>query len=199
MSIQVRFSEHDKRLYNVNRDVAHNFGDVVREVADRLEDGRWPAVDKFLKEKNVSLEELAKACQAFCIFVADSTSRPKETMRDCLTRCGWFDVREEAQIAYMAILGTVVSGYFWSGVREATIDGEGPTLTLQDLRERGRESSRLFALPSWKKWLYKIMYKVKLFFHLLFYPSSYPTANDYGRSDQQQSPTTTAAAAADSR
>jgi len=174
MSMQMRVSEWDHRLYNVNRDVAHNFGDVVREVADRLEDGRWPVVARYLEEKNVSMDELGEACRAFCLFVADAASKPKETMAECLQRCGWFDVREEAQFAYMAILGTVVSGYFWTGVREATLGGQGPCLTYQDLRERGKECALLMAMPRWKRWLRKIYYKIKLFLHLLF-PAEKPS------------------------
>ena len=39
MSLQAQLSKNDPRLYNPNRDVAHNFATVVTEVADRLEHG----------------------------------------------------------------------------------------------------------------------------------------------------------------
>lgn len=151
MSMQARASEWDHRLYNINRDVAHNFGDVMREVAARLEDGRWPVLNEIMAHYKVSQEDLGKACEAYCIFVMSAADDRKERMGACLTRSGWYDVPEHAQVALMAILGTVLSGYFWSGAREATLGGVGPCLTYTDLRERGRQCATLMQIPRWKR------------------------------------------------
>ena len=155
MSIQARASEWDHRLYNINRDVAHNFGDVMREVADRLEDGRWPVLAEIMEHYKISQEDLGRACEAFCIFVTSAADDRKERMGACLARSGWYDVPEHAQVALMAILGTVMSGYFWSGAREATLGGVGPCLTYTDLRERGKQCAALMQIPRWKRLLNK--------------------------------------------
>jgi hypothetical protein len=150
---QARASQWDHRLYNVNRDCAHNFGDVMREVVARLEGQRWPVVVRWLESEQVSAADLAQACQAFCTFVASSTEYPREQMPEALTRCGWFATPPAAQAAVMAVLGTVLAGYFWAGVREANVLGDEPTQTYQDLRQMGATASRWLTRPVWQRWL----------------------------------------------
>lgn len=166
--LQARMSENDPRLYNVNRDVAHNFGDIVREVAGRLEDNRWPVVGQILTQHKVTEEQLGQACAAFCTFVASSVDVPKERMNEALARCGWFNVPEAAQVAYMAYLGTVVSGYFYAGVREATLQGVGPALTCQDLRDVGGRAARLLAAPRWRRKLDAALTRLRRAVRLVF-------------------------------
>jgi hypothetical protein len=153
MTVQARLSEADMRLYNVNRDIAHNFGDVVREVAARLEDERWDALAAYLREHEITMDQLGEACAAFCKFVGGACDDPKENMEQVLRRCGWFDVPEEAQIALMAVLGTVLSGYFFAGVRDAAVaeDG-GPSVKLRDLREAGRRAHEALTPSRLKRW-----------------------------------------------
>lgn len=153
-SIQARMSKEDPRLYSVNRDVAHNFGDVMQIVADRLEGEAWPELAELLKRHNVTQDELGEACKALCLFVCQATDVPKENMLDCLTRHGWFKIQPEAQIAITAVLGTVILGYYFAGVREATLGGEGPVLRYQDLAQRGAECARNMTMPKWRRWFY---------------------------------------------
>ncbi len=160
MGLNARMSEGDPRLYNTNRDLAHCFADVARETAARLEDGRWAALRDLLKEKGVTDEQLGVACQAACLFVVSSTENPKEKMGECLLRAGFWDGPELANIAYMAILGTVVMGMFWSGVHEVTLGGQGPTMTCQDLRELGKLCHEKMTMPRWKRKL--LGWKIKL-------------------------------------
>lgn len=155
MSLNARMSEADPRLYNPTRDVAHCFGDVMREVAGRLEDQRWSALADWLKAEGVTQDDLGEACRAACLFVASAMDDKQEGMAACLTRCGFFDVKEPAQAALCAIMGTVMLGYFWSGVHEVTIGGSGPCQTYQDLREAGERSARLIAMPRYRKWWLK--------------------------------------------
>lgn len=145
--IQARMSATDPRLYNPGRDVAHCFKAVVLEVANRLENARWAPVREYLADRAVSDEALGAACEAFTLFVATSVADKDETMEECLRRVGWFAVPEAAQVAYMAYLGTVMSGLFYSGVREATLGGEGPVSDSRALAAAGAESHRLMAYP----------------------------------------------------
>ena len=160
--LQARMSENDPRLYNVYRDVAHNFGDVVREVAARLEDGRWPVAKEICGKNGVTQDQLGLACEAFCKFVASSTEIPKERMNDALVRSGWYNVPEVAQVVYMAYLGTVLSGYYFAGVREATLGGVGPAQNYQDLREVGSRAAKLMTAPRWRRKLDRLWERLKL-------------------------------------
>lgn len=168
MQTQARMSEADMRLYNPSRDVAHNFSFVVEEVAKRLEnEGIWPELRDYLKSKGVTQEDLGKACEGFMLFVASAVENPKETMGACLRRSGYLDAPEPAQIAYMAMIGSVMSGIYWVGCREATVGGNGPCLTNQDLREAGRRAARLLAMPRWKRRLAKIYHRFVLVYEAL--------------------------------
>lgn len=151
MSLQARFSPDDTRLYSIYRDVAHNFGDVIREAAKRLEDDEWAVLAAVLKKEGVTQEDLGRACEAYCIFVATSSDFPQEDMEAALVRSGFFAVPGLAQVALMAIIGTVLAGYYFAGVREATLGGKGPALQLQDLREMGARTSKAMCMPPWRR------------------------------------------------
>lgn len=155
MSLQARMSAGDPRLYNVSRDVAHNFGPVMMEVASRLEAGSLQSLDALLKEKGVSEEELGKAIQGLCLFVEKQMDY-KESMAAGLSRSGFLDRQPLAQVAVMAHLGSVLLGIHWAGVREATLKGEGPAAGYKGLRWYGYRSAKLMALPRWRRRLYNL-------------------------------------------
>lgn len=146
-TLNARLSQQDPRLYNVSRDVAHAFGDMMRVVASRLESlDRWPVLKAFIEENDITEDQLGEACAAFIRFTGGACDDPKEEMGDVLRRSGWYDrdkVPEEAHIAIMAMLGTVISGYFFTGAREVTMENQGPCSTMQDLRDAGWKSSKL--------------------------------------------------------
>jgi|TARA_R110000824_G_scaffold82768_15_gene207522 hypothetical protein len=135
--LQARFSEHDPRLYNVNRDLAHNYKRILEVVAARLEDGSWVELDAHLKENGVTMDELGEACAAFCRYVASAATDKKSDMFDGLTKAGWFECEPLAQAAYLAVMGTVVAGMAHRGIREATLGDDGPALRVGDLTESG--------------------------------------------------------------
>lgn len=137
--LQARFNQGDPRLYSVNRDVAHNFQYVAMEVARRLRDDRWPAVEKLCAAHRITKVELGEACAAFCRFVAGVLEVPKESMEEGVKRSGLLDVREEAQVAFMSCLGQVMAGVYWVGLREATAGGSNPPLDSESLVRLGAE------------------------------------------------------------
>jgi hypothetical protein len=150
MTLQARMSQDDPRFYNPNRDVAHCFAEVARETAARLEDERWEVIHKLGEQHQITQEDLGLACKAFCEFVT-ADFRKGESMLACLERVGWFEVKPEAQLFYLGVLGTVVAGVFFAGVREATLGGVGPLLSCQDLRQRGAECARAMTMPRWRR------------------------------------------------
>lgn len=161
MGTQARMSKDDDRLYNPNRDVAHNFEYVITAVAERIEAGNWDELVALAKEKGVSDEHLGLACAALCKFVTIQTDDRKESMARCLARCGWLDLPAPARVIVMAYLGAVTLGIHWAGVREATLGGVGPTLTYRRLRWHGRRMVLLMKMPRWRRRLYALYGRVR--------------------------------------
>lgn len=163
MTIQARASEWDHRLYNVGRDCAHNFGEVCAETARRIEEQDWPAINRMLAAAGVGDDELGEACRAFLEFVATATAdRSERQPRQVLARVGWFALSDTAQIAFLAVLGTVQMGYFFAGVREATLGGEGPLQHYPDLKTAGRQTAIALAVPRWRRRFYVWRYRARL-------------------------------------
>ena len=155
MSLQARMSQDDPRLYNPNRDVAHNFDQVIMEVAKRCESGTWDALTALAKEKGLSDEDLGKACQALCRFAAKEPEKGK-SMPQCLAECGFLELPATARIIVAAYMGTV-----FPGIREATIQGQGPAQTYKKLRWHGMMCAKLMTMPAWKRKLYVLWGRIK--------------------------------------
>lgn len=160
-SLQARMSEHDPRLYNVNRDVAWNFKEIITEVAGRVEDGKWEPLNQLMQEKGITPEQQGEGIAAICRFVAGATDIKKESMGVCLQRCGFYDIPDYAQVAIMAYLGTVILGVYWHGAHEATMGGVGPCATYQDLADAGAKCHKLLALPKWRRKLNAFVYRIQ--------------------------------------
>lgn len=160
-SLQARLTEHDPRLYSVNRDLGHNFKEVMGHVLDRLKNRKWPELEEFLVELKVPDEEVGKAFDALCLFIGRAQEDMRVPFQESLERSGWYQTHPGAQVAVMAILGTVILGYHWTGVREATLGGEGPAMSLQALAAEGGQLARYLAMPRWKRWLVVRLQRVK--------------------------------------
>lgn len=170
MSLQARFSANDNRLYRPERDVAHNFGSIAMAVAQRLEelDNNPGALAEFKQHFKVTDDQLGEACAAFCKFVASAADPESKSMAQSLDKSGWFGVSEPAQFLYMALLGTVISGVYWAGVREASIANYSPCENYQELAKHGIETSRLMATPRWRRGAASLWRRVTLAFSALF-------------------------------
>ena len=150
MPLQAKMSQGDQRLYNPSRDVAHTFADIIKEVARRIDLKMWPEMQEFLAKQGLRDAEVGAALQIFTRFVAD-TNVPREPMWDALERHGWYEVEPAAQIVIMAYLGQLYTGMAWVGIREATLGGEGPLKTCQDMFKAGQRGADLLSIPAWKR------------------------------------------------
>ena len=54
-------------------------------------------------------------------------------MYDSLEHCGFFKTKPAAQVAVLAMIGTCYAGIQYAGIREATVGGEGPLATIEEL------------------------------------------------------------------
>ena len=160
MPLQARFQEHDPRLYNVNRDLAHNFKELRELTAARLEDGTWPELDEFLNKNEVTLDDLGEACASFCTYVASAATDKQATMLEGLTNSGWFECKVGAQAGYLAVLGTVLAGVAHRGIREATLDDDGPALKVGDLVAAGDECLRAIRTSRWRRFCFSVKKRI---------------------------------------
>jgi hypothetical protein len=148
--LQARFPEATP-LYNPSRDVAHNFIPVVQEVSRRLQYKLWPELAEMLAEKDISDEELGDAACAFCTYMCSAKTEPEQELAAAIEKSGFTKCRPEAQIAVMAMIGMVYTGIQHVGIREATINGVGPVMNLDDVLEAGREVLTYFQRRQ-RKW-----------------------------------------------
>ena len=124
---------NDQRLYNPGGDVAHNFQQVMELVAGRREDASWTELSEVLEREGITIDDLGEACGAYCTYLANTVKTPNQTMYDSLDQCGFFKTKPAAQVAVLAMIGTCYAGIQYTGIREATIGGEGPLQTVDEL------------------------------------------------------------------
>jgi len=144
-------SENDPRLYNVNRDVAHNFEQVAKLVFNRLQNRLWPELEEVISSAELTDEEMGQAVEAFALFLASAKDEMRTDMAEALEKAGWFRCKPAAQVAIMATLGTVTLGFHFAGIREATLAGSGPALTLTGLAQQGKQCAAFLAKPRWRR------------------------------------------------
>lgn len=156
MSTQALMYDDGCRAYNVNRDVAHNWPFVVQAVMTRMEDGNWPFMDKFATEHGISREMLGTVIETYCRFIAGAGANRGERMDACLRRVGHLDLPEAAQVMFLAHLGAVMTGIYWTGVQEAAIGGTHPAMRYQELISAGERSAKLLMLSPWKRYWHKL-------------------------------------------
>lgn len=159
--LQARLSESDRRLYSANRDIAHNFGEVMSEVVSRINAGQWDYLAEFAKKEGVTDEELSKTCDALCRFVACQMQTKRANMGEELAASGFFGVSPAARAVVVAYIGTVMLGMHWGGVREATLGDEGPASLLRGLRWHGYKCVKLMRLPLWRRKLYMLRRRLR--------------------------------------
>lgn len=173
MGMQARMSQADERLYSPNRDVAHNFEYVIQEVAKKVEEGRWDYLADLAKREGVTDDDLGAVCAALCKFVTVQLDYKRESMAQCLARCGFLELKPAARAAVMATLGTVILGMHWAGVRESTLGGKGPALTYKQLRWHGRKLVLLMKMPRWRRRLYTLWGRVRRAWRVLTERTAY--------------------------
>jgi hypothetical protein len=154
MSLNARMGSNDPRLYHADRDVAHNFKSVMSHVHRRLQGRRWPELEDILVELEVPDEEISRAFDCLCQFIAGAYDQGSVDFKTLLDSTGWFKCHPAAQVAVMSVLGTVILGYHFTGVREVTLCGQGPAADLKNLPEEiGRNAavSEFLALSRWRR------------------------------------------------
>ncbi len=160
--MQARMSKGDDRLYNPGRDVAHNFKEVMESVAARLEDSAcWKELREVLAREKVTDNDLGEACAAYCRYLVTSANSPKVPMAEAIELAGFFKTKPAAQVAVMAMIGTVYAGIQHVGIREATLGGVGPLQDAKSLVREAESLTRYMRYPRWFRKAYRFCVKLK--------------------------------------
>jgi hypothetical protein len=118
-----------------------------------LEEERFEVLHGWLKERGVTQDDLGEACRVFIELMQTANVSPTESVHAALMRVGWFEVRDEARIAYIFYIGAQLMGVMFTGLREAV--GEGDS-TLEDIRRLSGladQVQRALAKPKWRRTL----------------------------------------------
>lgn len=170
--------EHGGLMYAPARDFAYNYPVMIRCIRDAFSREYWPGLLRLVAKASIALpltdeeyaaaeqaawDDLERANLAFTQFINISCQDSSETFDDVCARSGWNDVPEPARMGWLAMLGTVMMGQLFQGLRDVTKEGvDAPSCAASLLRsghkarcssqgidrdaEREHDLSRLMAL-----------------------------------------------------
>lgn len=148
LSIRPRGS--DGPLYTPQRDWAVNYPHMIKCIASAFNRGFWPEVIEVVAAAKGSTideawEELLKAHEAYRTFYKMCTEEPSESLDDVLDRCGWHSLTQAAKCGYLAMLGQVMTGQAFDGLRDVTPVGGMSDMVraLDELAQSGFEGRRV--------------------------------------------------------
>lgn len=141
--------------YAPSRDLLYIYPDVLRNVADRLEDAPFKPLHDWLKERDVTLDDLGEAAGCYCKYMNAAHQGVERTMWDILEKSGWNQCKWEARVAYMFYVGILMTGVFFKGVRDATPEGGETISQVKALIAAGRQFDAYLSLSWFEKWLYR--------------------------------------------
>jgi hypothetical protein len=141
------------------RDLAYLWVEIYKNTVAKLSDERSPEVTKWLRDHNVTREELAEATHAFGRFIDAALEHREKYMAECLEQSGWFNVRMEVQLAFSAYMGGSLLPLVFTSIRdvhlEKTTASPVTVSTYETLISGMRAFTAYSVWPRWKRWLYR--------------------------------------------
>lgn len=112
-------------FYNPARDFAYNYPQLIGCVCRAFQSQYWPEVKAFVAAALDCPEEqawdlLVDANEAFIRYINICCEDPTETVDELLVRSGFKSLPSAAQIGYTAMIGMVMAGQLFSGLRDVT-------------------------------------------------------------------------------
>lgn len=139
------------QFYNPARDWAYNYPALVECVISAFNRNYWPELRAQLlhvwlfengelthEEADAeSWNELCKAKDAYCAFLSACAGQqnPHETMEQVLEKSGLLACHPMARATWLAMLGEVMTGQLFVGLRDITELGAGPSPGVQKITE----------------------------------------------------------------
>jgi len=126
----LQYSERDgdSRKYSPNRDIAYVFPQLITEAIRGLDDeSLWQGgLADYLRFRDITVEDIGAAAKAFAQGIVYFTKYGLNSPREALGKAGFFDTPEAAQDAIMMRIGQVMTGAFFTGIRDVTPLGGQP-------------------------------------------------------------------------
>jgi hypothetical protein len=128
--------------YQPGRDVAYIYQSMCSQAFAWLSEANWEEwFGDYLKHHNITEADLAEGCKRFAEghnrFTGDASI---EHASDALEQAGFLEMPYPVQITMYALLGVVLTGTFFNGVRDVTLGGNTPEeCGLESIVEMGRE------------------------------------------------------------
>lgn len=115
-------------MYCPERDFAYNYPRMVGCVIRAFNSDLWPELLSVLSVdfpggKDQLWQEICTLKDRYCEFLNTCCHDPAESIADVLKRTGVQDVSPAAKVAWFAMLGEVVTGQLFQGVRDITVLG----------------------------------------------------------------------------
>ena len=157
MSLSLRPKGSSDPFYNPGRDLAYCYPKAVEEVAKRFNEHRWPELEALAADAGVTFDQLCDAMDAYIAFLNIAHERPEEKIGECMVRSKWLAQPKAAQIAIVAMLGTVVTGQLFYAIRDTSSPDE-QNADIQAITKYGGEAKRwMYAHPlRTKLWTWRI-------------------------------------------
>lgn len=137
--------------YAPARDYAYNYPQMIQSIIRAFNKDYWPDMLKTLAEARTDCtaedfeplwEDVCKAKDCFCEFINIICQDPEENVEQVLERSGFTKLCPAAQIAWMAMMGQVMTGQLFMGIRDITGMGEQHASVLE-LLQVGHNARRL--------------------------------------------------------
>ena len=133
--------------YSPARDLAYNYPQMIASCVRCFNIEYWPEliarlVDVTGDTEEEVIAEIEKAQIAQLEFLKICCENPEEDIADIYERSGWNAVSPEAQLGWTAMMGQVIMGQVFVGLRDITAAGDGVRSPLQGLLNGLSESRR---------------------------------------------------------
>jgi hypothetical protein len=141
--------------YSPTRDILYLFPAVMQTAVEAaIEKKPWPDLAQWLKEHDITDEEIASGFSAYIAFITSAADSYGKPMTEAMQDSGWLGLRWQVRVAVMFYISYVLSGTIYKGAQDA-VDDEHKIPTLANLIEAGKELDSYVRLPKWKRWWYR--------------------------------------------
>jgi len=147
-------------MYAPARDFAYNYPQMIACMRNAFSDKYWPALTDVLmtgacydrpSDESTAAEliwdGLCEANDAYANFLNICCQDPDESFEQVLVRSGWKEVPDFAKVGWFAMMGQIMSGQIFQGLRDITVAGATAPSCMADLLRSGHESRRLNSNP----------------------------------------------------
>jgi hypothetical protein len=137
--------------YAPGRDFANIGPDMVLCATQAIQRDYWPEFyaiceRSFFEATGGSPEdffaEVEKGIVTYCAYLEACCENPEENVDDVLARVGWREVAAEARLLWAGMLGSVVTGQLFAGLRDITPLGGPKPEELRQALHSIREAAR---------------------------------------------------------